>query len=312
MSGRSPYGTRRLPRHSSSAYQAAANATLPAIISQLPPTWIGPVPRRQRPGSNLHPGWHDGAQVLSHPQMYAQSGTGQTLARPGIEGGFSTTRVPINFYQSPRPRPADNTTVYTRHSGGWHALSPGHGVSMTREPETPAHSRQSIWQSHTAISPQPLPHMDLPIRNTAPAPQHVPSSVIPEHPLPTPPLSAHGDPGPMEIPFAMDICPFPNCGRSFGRPQDLERHVLQHLPRWIHCARCNWTGNRRYALRVHLEMKHGGLPVPEPGSYTIYDAKRIVKLLLSREVTLALAENEARSSFRNRAAQLGMAGHWRQ
>ncbi|KAI9512607.1 hypothetical protein F5148DRAFT_1161508 [Russula earlei] len=105
-------------------------------------------------------------------------------------------------------------------------------------------------------------------------------------------------------------CPFPNCERSFGRRQELERHVLQHLPLYIYCPLCNWRGSRRYALRVHLQMKHGGFGLLGSDPYTIFDARLMAKLLLNGEVTPALAEETARSLTQEKATQLGMIGHW--
>src|SRR6266851_5816662 len=109
-------------------------------------------------------------------------------------------------------------------------------------------------------------------------------------------------------PFATETCPFIECQRSFNRLQDLERHVLQHLPRCMYCMLCNWTGNRRYALQGHLNKHHCGAPVPERERYIIYDAKVLVKQLLNGEITEERAVHEARVSFRNKAAQLGKLG----
>ena len=116
------------------------------------------------------------------------------------------------------------------------------------------------------------------------------------------------DPGPKGTSFAKGICPFSDCQRKYGRPQDLERHILQHLPHWIHCPRsgCNWTGNRLEILRAHLKKKHRGAPLPQREMFIIYNAKRIVKQLLKKEVTIALAEYEAWTSFEYGAVRLGI------
>ena len=114
-----------------------------------------------------------------------------------------------------------------------------------------------------------------------------------------------------ETPFAAETCPFIECQRSFNRLQDLERHVLQHLPRYMYCMLCNWTGNRRYALHGHRNKHHCGATVPEREGYIIYDAKVLVKQLLNGEITEDRAVHEARVSFRNKAAQLGKLGFWR-
>jgi hypothetical protein len=115
-----------------------------------------------------------------------------------------------------------------------------------------------------------------------------------------------------ETPFATETCPFIECQANFGRLQDLERHVVEHLPRCMYCMHCNWTGNRRYTLKGHLNKHHCGAPVPERERYIIYDARVLVKQLLNGEITEERAVHEARMSFRNKAAQLGKLGYWRE
>lgn len=114
--------------------------------------------------------------------------------------------------------------------------------------------------------------------------------------------------------FATETCPFLNCHKTYSRRQDLERHILQHLLRHLYCSQpgCKWTGNRLYGLRGHLKQKHGGAPVPDRGSYMIYDAKVLVKQLLSKEITTEEAVNEAHLSFRRKAEQLGKLNLWRE
>ena len=120
--------------------------------------------------------------------------------------------------------------------------------------------------------------------------------------------SAREETGSKEIPIATEACPFPNCRKTFRRPQELERHVREHhLPYHIYCEQlgCNWTGNRRYALQNHLVHKHSGVQLPELEAFTIYDAKGIVKQLLSKEINLEQEVSKARLLFQNRAMQLG-------
>ena len=104
--------------------------------------------------------------------------------------------------------------------------------------------------------------------------------------------------------LATAICPFPRCPRKFGRPQELERHILRHLSHWICCTQlgCGWTGYRRDLLRGHLRKEHRDVPFLEYGSEgtEIYDAKRLVKQLLKKEITVEEAVCEARAAFRKR------------
>jgi hypothetical protein len=116
-----------------------------------------------------------------------------------------------------------------------------------------------------------------------------------------------------DTPFPTETCPFPHCGVTCGRTQDLERHVRQHLPHFIYCEQpdCKWTGNRLYALRIHHADKHSGVPVPELELFMIYDAKALVKRLLNKEINVEQAVGEARSLFQKKAVQLGKVGIWR-
>ena len=105
-----------------------------------------------------------------------------------------------------------------------------------------------------------------------------------------------------------EICPFPNCGSTYGRPQELERHIREyHLPYDLYCEQegCNWTGNRRYALQNHFTDKHPSIPMPEQEAFTIYDAKGLVKQLLTKDISVEQAVADARSLYQNKTAELG-------
>jgi hypothetical protein len=119
--------------------------------------------------------------------------------------------------------------------------------------------------------------------------------------------------GSKEAPSAKELCPFPKCGKGYLRPQELERHICEHhLPNHIHCEQpgCDWTGDRRYALKNHLSDKHAGGPVPEVEGYMIYDAKGLVKRLMSRDINVGQAVGEARSLFQKKAVELGRLCNW--
>lgn len=141
-----------------------------------------------------------------------------------------------------------------------------------------------------------------------------PGSMIVEDasPVDTPP--ARQEAGSKEASSATETCPFPNCGAVYGRPQELERHIREyHLPYFLYCEQdgCNWTGNRRYALQNHLTDKHLSIPMPEQEAFTIYDAKGLVKQLLTKEISVEQAVVEARSLYQNKAAELGKLGNRR-
>ena len=126
--------------------------------------------------------------------------------------------------------------------------------------------------------------------------------------------SACEDIGPDETAFTTEPCPFPECKARYGRPQDLRRHIREyHLPYHIYCGRpgCNWTGNRRYALKNHLAYKHAGVRMPGLGVYMIYDAKELVKQLLRKDINVEQTVGKARSLFRKKAVELGKLGIWK-
>jgi len=125
---------------------------------------------------------------------------------------------------------------------------------------------------------------------------------------------AREETGPKETRFATEPCPFSNCTVRCGRPQEMERHIREHhLPYYIYCEQpgCNWTGNRRYALRNHLTHKHAGVSMPEVEVFMIYDAKGLVKQVLSKEISVEQAMGEARSLFRKKAVELGKLRIWK-
>ena len=120
--------------------------------------------------------------------------------------------------------------------------------------------------------------------------------------------SAREETGLKEIPIATEACPFPKCRKKCRRQQELERHLREHhLPCHLYCKQlgCNWTGDRRYALQNHLVRKHSGVPTPELEEFTIYDAKGLVKQLLSKDINVEQAVIKARLLFQKRAMQLG-------
>ena len=103
-------------------------------------------------------------------------------------------------------------------------------------------------------------------------------------------------------------CPDPTCSSDrWGRQQELERHVLKHLPPHICCpqSNCFWRGSRRYALVDHYKKKHPEDTVPPPEVFIIYDAKLLAKRLVNGEITMAEATDEAEASIRKRAGKVG-------
>ena len=117
--------------------------------------------------------------------------------------------------------------------------------------------------------------------------------------------------GSKEATSAKVSCPFPNCGKGYRRLQELERHIREaHLSHDNYCEQpgCNWTGYRRYS---HLASEHAGVLIPEEVEYIIYDAKGLVKRILSKEINVEQAVDEAQWSFQTKAVELGKLGIWK-
>ena len=123
---------------------------------------------------------------------------------------------------------------------------------------------------------------------------------------------AREETGSKETPFATKACPLPECRKRCRRQQELERHIREHhLPYFIYCGQqgCTWTGCRRYALQNHLAHKHKGVQMPtKPEAFIIYDAKRLVKQLLNKEINVEQTVSNARLLFQERAVQLDKLG----
>jgi hypothetical protein len=84
-------------------------------------------------------------------------------------------------------------------------------------------------------------------------------------------LSAPSQPDPPTLPSQIDITTppatavprdpkpswCPACGVKFTRWQDRDRHIVTHLPHWIHCPlpHCAWRGNRVKSINLHWKRQ---------------------------------------------------------
>lgn len=105
-------------------------------------------------------------------------------------------------------------------------------------------------------------------------------------------------------------CSSPGCSKTFGRRQELDRHIIYdkhipNLPNSICCrqAGCNWTGDRLETLHNHLRNRHPGIPAFEKERYMIYDASGLVKQIWNKKITMKRAEFLAHSLFNNWALE---------
>jgi hypothetical protein len=106
-------------------------------------------------------------------------------------------------------------------------------------------------------------------------------------------------------------CPSPTCRGSFQRSQDLHRHILSfHLPCWIYCPTCFWTGNRGEYFNRHLKNNKCG-PKPPREQYEIYNTKLVLGWILEDNMPIEKAARFALSFAEERALELGKSQEWR-
>lgn len=89
----------------------------------------------------------------------------------------------------------------------------------------------------------------------------------------------------------------PACQVIFPRWQEHDRHLLSHLPRWIHCPlqHCPWRGNRINSFKDHWQRQHrheydkscGRIPGRE--EFEIFDPAEFVKQIKAGVPALVVA-----------------------
>ncbi|KAH9080406.1 hypothetical protein EDB83DRAFT_979407 [Lactarius deliciosus] len=312
-----------------SSVNYGSSSAQPTFISRRDPA------RNQHPHSLLFAAQIDGPQVqnrlyrgsqqvsypLYRPQRFAPGGNPCGHQTPGMT--TVTPPRPWTHHQnrsrglySPYPLPAG----YQRddlHSKMFQQFEvPGWPV-LTNNNNFDSISPQSLNLDDQAIAPPHGSHVNevapTPIRSaTVPAPE----TTLPEFPTGTQPAGAPalGTEAPPEESQSMTgSCPDPTCTVDCGRLQELERHVLKHLPHYIYCPHpdCSWRGNRRYSLIDHYKKQHGEvLDRDSSDVFTIYDGKRLAKRLVNRELTLEQATDEADGLVRTKAVELGKWAMW--
>lgn len=90
-------------------------------------------------------------------------------------------------------------------------------------------------------------------------------------------------------------CPFSVCDKEFERPQERDRHLLLHLPKWIACSSngCTWTGYRLDTLRKHLCDDHQLTTPGGHGYYQLYDPSLLVKGITKGSISFGDAKQRA-------------------
>jgi hypothetical protein len=100
-------------------------------------------------------------------------------------------------------------------------------------------------------------------------------------------------------------CPVSGCPTSLSRVQDQRRHLLTHLPHWIHCPvpDCIWRGDRYNAFLKHWGNDHPSrIPVPDEDQYKTYDPQQLMKAI-SEGVCIQDAQKYAISIVKKRALE---------
>ena len=105
-------------------------------------------------------------------------------------------------------------------------------------------------------------------------------------------------------------CPASGCVSSFGRRQDRNRHILIHLPYWIHCPYpgCSWRGDRPNLFRIHWDRDSN-----HPSSsrdlderqFRTYDPWPLVGKIEKGSLSIRDAKAYAISMVRKKASDVG-------
>ena len=104
----------------------------------------------------------------------------------------------------------------------------------------------------------------------------------------------------------------PCCPLEFTRWQDCDRHILSHLPHWIHCpvSECSWRGNRVKSFEQHWKRNdhpqyhesYGGIPGPE--EFTIFNPQEFVDHIKTGNTSISDAVYQALVYVAAKAMQL--------
>lgn len=102
-------------------------------------------------------------------------------------------------------------------------------------------------------------------------------------------------------------CPVPDCLSSFHRPQERNRHLLTHLPHWIHCPApgCSWRGDRLSAFRKHWRSGHpsSGQALGE-GQCKTYDPWPLIEKIVQGTLCIQAAKGIAMSKVKEKGIEL--------
>ncbi|KAH8990326.1 hypothetical protein EDB92DRAFT_1865879 [Lactarius akahatsu] len=97
----------------------------------------------------------------------------------------------------------------------------------------------------------------------------------------------------------------PICHGIFTRWQDRDRHLVTHLPHWVHCpiSNCTWRGNRVRQFEDHWGRDHGSYHIPGRKQFEIFDPQEFVNQINTGTIP-AVAAGRAIERILAKARQL--------
>jgi len=98
----------------------------------------------------------------------------------------------------------------------------------------------------------------------------------------------------------------PECPETFNRWQDCDRHILTHLPHWIHCplSDCSWRGNRVKSFEQHWIQKHHHGDIPGRTHFAIFNQQVLLNHIKSGTISVSYAALQARLWVYEKSVQL--------
>jgi hypothetical protein len=107
------------------------------------------------------------------------------------------------------------------------------------------------------------------------------------------------------------LCPI--CSVLLGRAQDRRRHILLHLPRWLHCPDpgCSWRGDRWENLNKHWYNVHPScIQELDKRNSIIYNPWPLVQGIIEGKTPIEDARVIAISIVETRASGLAKSMLW--
>ncbi|KAI0249384.1 hypothetical protein BJV78DRAFT_701384 [Lactifluus subvellereus] len=103
-------------------------------------------------------------------------------------------------------------------------------------------------------------------------------------------------------------CPWTGCKKTYGRKQDVKRHIVSHhLPYSIFCLNpsCSWRGGREDDF-----ARHSADCGPSSMRGDIYDTKLVLGYILEDGVAVEVAERFALQFVAERGLEFGKVEEW--